>query len=186
MTVWGAAKARRARFQSCSLLTAGTVLSLACARPNPQPWILGLRSFGPIRFGMTIRQASAVLGESIQLDSTGYSEGCAFIAPKAAPPGTAFMVIDTVIVRADIDTTGTSTHAGAHVGSTEDQIRREYPGRIRTEPHPYDGPEWHYLIYSSDLKADSAFGMIFETDGVRVRNFRAGLHPNVDVIEGCS
>ncbi len=57
-------------------------------------------------------------------------------------------------------------------------------GQVRVEPHPYTGPEGHYLIVTSPN--DSMYRLIFETDGKHVVSYRAGLRPVVDWIEGCS
>ena len=59
-----------------------------------------------------------------------------------------------------------------------------YSGRVTVEPHKYtDG---HYLVVRPSAPADSAFRLIFETDGTRVTRFRSGLQPQVAWIEGCA
>ena len=160
------------------------VLLLSGVRPSlPQnQWQVGLQSFGPIRYGMTLTQASAALGETI----TVADSECDYVGPHALPPGTSLMAIQGRIERVDIDTTGILTRSGVGVGSTEDEVRRAYPGHIRTEPHPYTGPEGHYLIFVPRDPADTAFSLIFETDGAKVINYRAGHQPAVGYIEGCS
>jgi hypothetical protein len=90
------------------------------------------------------------------------------------------------IVRVEVDSAGTTTDVGAEVGMTEAQIRALYPGRIRTDPHPYTGPEGHYLVYVPSVPADSAYGLIFETDGKVVLSYRSGRRPEVNFVEGCS
>jgi hypothetical protein len=184
--ILGASSMRRTVHTILTLFATAFLVSGTSTLPLSSSWKVKLRSFGPVDYGMTLRDASRTLRESLALDSTETFEKCSYVKPQSAPAGTGFMVIDSIIVRVDVDTTGISTASGAHVGSTEAQIRALYPGRIRSEPHPYDGPEWHYLIYTPKTKADSKFGMIFETDGHRVRSFRAGLHPYVDAIEGCA
>jgi hypothetical protein len=69
---------------------------------------------------------------------------------------------------------------------TETQVRALYPGRIRTEPHKYTGPEGHYLLCEPREASDSSYRLIFETDGQRVLNYRAGLRPAVQYVEGYS
>jgi hypothetical protein len=96
------------------------------------------------------------------------------------------MIWDTVIVRVDVDSPGVYTRSGIQAGSTEAEVIRRYPGQIRIEDHPYDGPGSHYLIYGPADPADTGFGMIFETDGHRVTRYRAGLHGAVELIEGCA
>jgi hypothetical protein len=150
------------------------------------PWRVGLRSFGPITYGMTLREARAILGDSLNPAAPGLFEGCDYVSSAAAPPGTAFMIWDSIIVRVDVDTPGVVTRSGIQVGSSEDQVRQRYPGHIRTDAHPYDGQDAHYLIYEPSARADTGFSIIFETDGGRVTRFRAGLRKAVELIEGCA
>lgn len=147
-------------------------------------WRVALRSFGPVRYGMTLREASRALGGLS--DTTEASPECFYVTGRQAPPGTGFMVVNRQIARVDVDTPGVLTLSGIGVGSTEAEVRAAYPGQIRTESHPYSGPEWHYLIYVPRDRADRRFGLIFETDGVRVRSYRAGRQPEVRWIEGCA
>ena len=161
-------------------------LSLGLLWTAQAPWQVGLRSFGPISYGMTLRQATAILGETLELAEPGLFEGCDYASGKTTPPGTSFMVWDTVIVPVDVDTPGVWTRSGIEVGSSEDDVRKKYPGRIRTDGHPYDGPDAHYLIYEPVAAADTSFGIIFETDGRRVTRYRAGLRKAVELIEGCA
>jgi len=154
--------------------------------PRNARWAIDLHAAGPVRFGMTLAEASAALGSKVEAGEEDASEGCSYTSPEGMPLGTAFMVLDGRIARLDVDTTGIATTAGAQVGSTESEIRRMYGDAVRTESHPYDGPEWHYLIYDPPGPADSAYGMIFETDGQRVRNYRVGFRHAVALIEGCA
>ena len=165
-----------------SLLAA--VLLVACQKPQNLGWRVGLRSYGPVHFGITLDEASALLGERLQADTTN-SGACTYVFAKATPH-VAFMVIEGRIQRVDIDSAGVETISGAHVGVSEDEVRALYPGRIRTQPHQYTGPEGHYLIYVPRDAADAGFGLIFETNGRVVLNFRAGLQPAVGYVEGCS
>ena len=57
-----------------------------------------------------------------------------------------------------------------------------YGSRLTQTPHPYSGPEGHYLSLSD---RDDTHRMIFETEGGRVTSFRAGRRPEVEYIEGC-
>lgn len=55
---------------------------------------------------------------------------------------------------------------------------------LRVEPHEYLGPAGHYLVITQP--GDTVDQIIFETDGKRVLNFRAGRLPAVAYVEGCS
>lgn len=158
-------------------------LSTTGAHPRAAEWRVGLRGVGPVRYGMSLREASRALGERLQVQDPE----CDFLAPRVAPRGTQFMVVSNRIARVDIaEPSPVLTVSGAGIGTTEDEIRRLYPGRIRTEPHPYTGPEGHELVFVPAEARDSVYALVFETDGERVIQYRAGRRPMVRWIEGCS
>lgn len=163
-----------------SLFTAACVAASAASQPA---WVLRPDGAGPVRVGMTLEAAGRVLGESLRADYDVF-EGCDFVVPAAAPLGVSLMVLSDTVVRVDIDTGAVATQEGIRIGDTEARVLEAYRGHVTVEAHPYDGPEWHYLIV--DPPADTLHRMIFETDGTNVTSFRAGLRDAVDLIEGCA
>lgn len=139
-----------------------------------------LRRAGPVRFGMRIAEAERAAGGRF-VGVRG--EGCEFGRASTMPDGLRFMLEDGRVVRADVVSRGVRTASGAEVGTTEAEIRRMYPDRIRTEPHKYT--KGHYLVYTPRDPADERYRLIFETDGRVVSRYRAGLHPAVEYVEGC-
>ena len=97
--------------------------------------------------------------------------------------GLALMVAGGRLVRIDIQDAAYRTRSGAHVGMGEAEIRALYGRAMRVQPHPYEGPEGHYLVYRA---ASEPYGMIVETDGRTAQSLRVGLWENVQWIEGCS
>jgi len=77
------------------------------------------------------------------------------------------------------------TASGARVGMSEAEVRRRYGPAMRVEPHPYTGPEGHYLIYRA---RGEPYGLIVETnyETGRAGSIRVGLWRYVQLIEGCS
>ena len=169
---------------TASLLVLGT-LAVAAHSPDaaqePVRWRVGLRGYGPVRYGMTLPEVSRVLREPLSVADPD----CDYVRPQALPPGVALMVVDGRVERVDVDTTGVATLSGVAVGTTETAVRDAYPGRIETRPHPYTGPEGHYLVFVPHDPGDRQFRIVFETDGVTVTSFRAGRRPAVEYIEGC-
>jgi hypothetical protein len=165
------------------LVLAVTLRSAITIPQASDPWVITLRRAGPVWFGMSIAQAETALGERF---TDGAGEGCRYVRTPGMPTALRFMAEGRRIVRADIDSSGVRTRSGAAVGMTETQVRALYPGRIRTEPHKYTGPEGHYLVYEPREASDSSYRLIFETDGRLVLNYRVGLRPAVDYVEGCS
>ena len=151
-----------------------------------EPWTVSPTTFGRIRLGTTVSDASRALGA--QIDMTNYgeiSESCGHVRAPTMPRRTYLMVIDSVhVARVEIDTTTIRTARGVGVGSTEQEVIDAYDGAIRTEPHAYTGPEGHYLVHLNP--ADTMFAIVFETDGRRVTRYRAGRQPEVMFVEGCA
>ena len=157
---------------------------------SPAPvWDVVPDSFGPVPLGVPLAQAAAALRDSIPLDFS-MSDECAQVRTPSMPTGTSLMIIrDSVgapagVERADIDTLGIRTREGVGVGDSEEHVLSVYAGRVRVQPHKYTGPEGHYLVVTSPR--DSAFAIIFETDGKRVLRYRAGRRPAVEYVEGCA
>jgi hypothetical protein len=92
------------------------------------------------------------------------------------------MLIDGRLARIDVDTAAVATISGAHVGSTEAEVRALYPGQVITTPHFYTGPEGHYLVLTAP---DGQRGIRFETDGQRVVRWYAGTAEAIQLVEGC-
>ena len=88
------------------------------------------------------------------------------------------------MVRIETEDRRYRTASGARVGMTEGEIRRLYPG-MRVEPHPYTGPQGHYLVFRA---RGEPYGLIVETDpdSGRATQMRAGTWEAVQLIEGCS
>lgn len=139
--------------------------------------------FGPVRTGMTVAEAEHALGAPLVLLGPRM-EPCHYLAVDGQP-GVAFMIIDGRIARVDVRRHATvQTAEGAGIGDTEARIHALYPGRVEVQPHKY--AEGHYLIVTPAAPADSAYRLIFETDGKRVTTFRTGRLPEVGWVEGCS
>lgn len=139
--------------------------------------------FGPVRAGMTVAEAERALGATLVLQGPQL-EPCDHVF-EAKRPGVAYMIIDGRVARVDVRSGSTiRTAEGAGIGDTEERIHALYPGRVEVQPHKYtDG---HYLIVRPVAPADSAYRMIFETDGRTVTIYRTGRLPEVGWVEGCS
>jgi len=156
---------------------------------------VGFEGIGPVRIGMTLAQASAAVGKPFRLEDTEVSEGCAFAVVEGGPKGLSFMVgRDTNngpwrVLRTDVDEgSAIATISGIRLGATEAQVKAAYqgPGKggsLTVETHPYV-PTGHYLLYDVDGKGGRL--LIFETDGTKVTEFRAGDEAAVQAIEGCA
>lgn len=174
-----------------AVAAASVALTVACtgrhAAPaaDPAAWRVGARGFGPISYGATLAEATRSVGRPFEAVRE-YKRQCGFYRFATLPEGVSLMVSEGRVVRVDVDgASGIRTTAGAGVGSTEDEVRRLYPGRIRTEPHAYaDGPA-RYLVVTPELPSDTTYGLVFETNGTAVVSYRAGLWSAALANEGC-
>jgi hypothetical protein len=146
--------------------------------------VLRFEGLGPVRIGMTLAQAEAALGGTARVDRIEPGDSCGHVVFSALPEGLSFMVAGDTVVRVEVRVPGVWAQGGGAVGMLETEVVARYSGRIRVEPHPYMAPEGHYLVVED--AAWPGLGMIFETDGSRVTNVRAGRLPEVELIEGCA
>lgn len=133
---------------------------------------------------MTLEKAEEASGKQF---SVAYDNGsCAQATPINGPRGIGAMFLDGRLARIQVHEGDTRTLSGIGIGSAEADVYSTNPGRIRREPHPYEGAAgWNYLIYTPKDAADQAYSMILETDGNQVMSFRAGEREAVSYIEGC-
>lgn len=159
------------------------VVAIAACSPRASGPAVSGDGFAGVKFGMKVADAERALGH--RLKSLGEAEGnCSYVEPEGAYKGLAFMVLDGVIARLDVqETSDIATDAGAKIGDSEQHVLELYKGRTRVEPHHYTGPQGHYvLVLGSDGKAQ----IVFETDAGKVVSYRAGRQPEVEWVEGCS
>jgi hypothetical protein len=164
----------------------------AAPAPAPAPvasrapagaWTVDPGGIGPVRTGVTLQALSLALGEPVRAAYDVF-DACDHVQPAALPPGVALMVIADTVVRVDVDGVGVRTAEGAQVGDAQARVLALYRGRVRDEPHHYEGPEGRYLIV--EVPGDTLHRLVFETDGRRVTSYRAGMRPAVDYVEGCA
>lgn len=146
-------------------------------------WTVNEKGFGPVEAGITVAEANRRLRGILVVPAK--LEQCDYVRPKTAPRHVAFMVENGIIARLDVrDSSTVTTSTGARVGDSEARIKSLYPGRVTVGPHKYtDG---HYLVVTPANAADSAFRIVFETDGSKVLRFRSGRRPAVEYVEGCA
>ena len=152
----------------------------ACGSAGPAPWDLTATGVGDIPFGSALADVEEQVG--VPVDPAPLGPSCAFVRPNGAPDGLTLMVENGRIVRADVVSGTARTVEGAAIGDTEARIEELYP-TLRRGPHKYTTGS--YLVVAPRAPADTLHRYVFETDGVRVTRFRAGLFPPVEYVEGC-
>jgi len=150
------------------------------ARDSIAAWTVRPTGAGSIRIGMSFSELAPYMSASV--DTTSIGGDCGYVAITDAPDSMRFMVEARKLVRIEV-TGGTATAEGARIGDTEQRILELYPAARRL-PHKYtDG---NYLIAIPGAPADTLHRYVFETDGNRVTEYRAGAYPQVEYVEGCS
>ena len=93
------------------------------------------------------------------------------------------MIEDGRFVRVDVDDPAATAPGGGRIGMAGPEIAALYPGRVESRPHKYvEGAS-----YLRVTREGSDAVLLFETDadGV-VQEWRIGLPPQLDYVEGCS
>jgi hypothetical protein len=139
-------------------------------------------SYGPLRVGMTIGQATSELGGGFAAPK-GYSGGCGYAVLVQAPSGLAVMLNEGKIARFEVRSGGIKTTEGARIGDSETRIKSLYAGRVTSTPHKYV-TGGHYLRVVPP-GSDTGNRIVFETNGTKVTEYRAGKTPEVDQVERC-
>jgi len=141
-----------------------------------------LHGVGDLRIGMP---AAELRQRGARMEPNPLEEGDCNYWYLPGRDGLAFMVVGGRVVRIDIQNSAYRTVSGAHVGMSEAEVRAIYGPAMRVEPHPYTGPEGHYLVYRARAEP---YGLIFEThyETGRAETMRVGLWTYVQLIEGCS
>lgn len=140
--------------------------------------------YGALRIGMTVANAATALNSPIP-STVGLDTACAYVHLASAPPGMRIMVAGGTVARIEIDSSSIATGLGARVGDSEARVLELYGSRVKVEPHKYL-PNGHYLVVAPIPPTDSAYRLIFETDGSRVTAYRAGRLPQVEWVERCA
>lgn len=170
---------------SADSLQAGDTTAAASSDSAPSAGALTVTEtgIGPVRAGMTIGQVNAALSGILRIPRK--LNECDYLGPASGPRNFMLMVEKGRVARVDVpDSSGISTAAGARVGDSEARIMSLYSGRVKVQPHKYTSG--HYLVVTPANRADSAFRIVFETDGSKVVRYRSGRRPAVEYVEGCA
>lgn len=144
---------------------------------------LSTSGLGSVRVGMSVSRAEDVARIELARQGTGI-EGCTYYQPEGLD-GVAFMVVDGEVARVDISASSFPTLSGVRIGDSEDRVRSVYGSRIDVSRHEYV-PAGHYLTFVPLDPDDRDHRMVFETDGSKVTQMRAGKLPEAEYIEGCA
>ena len=154
----------------------------------PAEGTITFQGFGPAKFGATAEEVRMAWGGDLGDAKPSEPGGCHYLVPQ--PVGaegyrTAFMIEGDKFVRIDVRRDDVAAPGGGKVGMTRAQLAALYAG-IGEQPHKYGGGLY---LRVNDAAGDDGV-LLFETDGkgddARVSEWRIGVPPQVDYVEGCS
>jgi hypothetical protein len=151
---------------------------------------ISIFGIGPVRAGMTLREAAAT-GVPIEAVDFDAFEGFCYGGVIDGQPDVGMLVVasgdeppadplDGVIGRVSLYIGVRTTTEGIHIGSTEQDVHTAYGAALQETPHVYV-PDGHYLRHE-----DGGFAYVFETDGSVVTAIHAGDPDVVGYVEGCA
>ncbi|MGY1410483.1 MULTISPECIES: hypothetical protein [unclassified Luteimonas] len=153
----------------------------------PAEGTIGFAGFGPAQFGASAEAVRQAWGGDLGDAQPAEPGGCHYLIPQ--PLGsegyrTAFMIEGDRFVRVDVRDAGVTAPGGAKLGMSGDEVRALYEGRVEEQPHKYD-PEGKVLRVSAPDGGDGVLVLELDAAG-RVDEWRVGVPPQVDYVEGCS
>lgn len=149
---------------------------------------ISFAGFGTARFGATEQAVREAWGNDLHATPADEPGGCHYLLPQSRPErsgyGVGFMFEGERFVRVDVDSTDIVAPGGGRIGMSTTEIGGLYQGPIDQQAHKYvDGGR--YLRITDPAGGDGV--LLFETDaGGRVTEWRVGVPPQVDYVEGCS
>lgn len=170
---------------------AGTAMPAAAPGPIPAEGAIGYAGFGPARFGADREAVRIAWGKDIKADTPSEPGGCHYLVTQTGPQprpatgyGLGFMIEGDRFARIDVDSADIAAPGGGRVGMGAGEIRARYAGGIEEQPHKYvDGGKY---LRISDPAGGSGV-LVFATDAAgTVTQWRIGVPPQVDYVEGCS
>ena len=149
------------------------------------PLAADFSGFGPVPFGAEAEALKLAWGGPLEGGQDVEAGACHYLFPQPRPAqgyGTGFMIEGGRFVRVDVDDPAATAPGGGRIGMPATEIDALYPGRVERQPHKYvEGAS--YLRINRE---GSDAVLLFETDaqGV-VTEWRIGVPPQVDYVEGC-
>ena len=158
------------------------------AGPNGDRDLARFDGYGDVRFGTAAADMERLSGGKLATLGKEGNESCYFMTPTwvKVPAEFNFMIGEGRFTRFGTESDRFTAPGGGKVGMTRAEVGTLYAGRIQEQPHKYtDG---QYLRISDPSGGKGV--LIFETDGkgdaAAVTEWRVGLAPEVDYVEGCS
>lgn len=156
--------------------------------PDGDRNLAGFDGYGQLRFGTPAEAMEEAWGGELHELGREQNPDCYFMTPTwvRTPAEFNFMIVEGRFARFGTDRDTFVAPGGGKVGMDRAEIERLYAGRIEERPHKYtDGA---YLRIADPGGGDGV--LLFETSGrdagAKVTEWRVGVPPAVDYVEGCA
>lgn len=165
-------------------------LITAAGPGSDSPNTLTVAGLGAVRLGMSVTEAQQALGAALAPMTPGAEAAC-WMTRRAdgRAPEVFYTVENDKITRIDINTAASAgtpsdvkTEDGIGIGAAEADVLKTYGKAAGVTPNKYDEHGHDLVVESAGAKS----ALLFQTSDGKVTTFRAGLHPSVDTVEGCS
>jgi hypothetical protein len=151
--------------------------------------VLTADGLGSVEIGMSLDQLERAVRTKLAYNPY-VNRGCSVVTtPQMEPRGLSFTIEQKRLTRINLEFYGndprslaTKTDAGIGLGSPEEAVTKAYIGHIRITPNAAD-PTWRTLYVD---KPDHSRGIVFETDGKKVKSIRAGEYPTITSNISCN
>lgn len=159
----------------------------AADKPAPDDG-LGMATFagyGDVKFGTLAADMGKAWGGELKEVGKDFNASCYFMTPAwvKTPAEFNFMISEGKFARFGTESVKYTAPGGGKVGMREAELQALYNNALQASPHKYtDGK---YLSIAASGVAPTK--LVFETDAQgMVTEWRVGVVPEVDYVEGCS
>lgn len=161
---------------------------LPASNPDGDDDQASFTGYGEMKFGIAAAAMEKAWGGELKTLGKESNDTCYFMTPAwvKTPAEFNFMIGDGTFARFGTESARFLAPGGGKVGMRKAEIAALYAGSIEEQPHKYGDGQY--------LRIKDAGGgkgvLIFETDGkgdaAKVTEWRVGVPPQVDYVEGCS
>tara|TARA_R110002020_G_scaffold152123_7_gene329715 strand:+ start:1172 stop:1813 length:642 start_codon:yes stop_codon:yes gene_type:complete len=136
--------------------------------------VLTKDGYGSYIIGDTLAETGLVLGTNVP------EQGNCLYATNGEDRDVLFMLIDEKLARIDVMEGDLSMPTGVGLGSSGDDVKSAYAGKLVVTPGKYEPTLEDYTVTFSETR-----GAVFQVQNDKVQNYRVGQFPQVGWVEGC-
>ena len=136
--------------------------------------VLTKDGYGSYIIGDTLAETGLVLGTNVP------EQGNCLYATNGEDRDVLFMLIDEKLARIDVMEGDLSMPTGVGLGSSGDDVKSAYAGKLVVTPGKYEPTLEDYTVTFSETR-----GAVFQVQNDKVQSYRVGQFPQVGWVEGC-